>query len=59
MTRFKVKGAPDRISVEWDYKFPDEVGGTLKLSTFSPVTKDCLEGDPREVYHDRLPVRFV
>ena len=56
MSKFKVKGAPEKIAVEWDYKFPDEMGGTLKLSTFSPVTNDCLEGDPWEVYHEVYPI---
>lgn len=56
MSRFKVKGAPNKIGVEWDYKFPDEVDCLLRLSTFSPVTNDCLEGEPYEVYHEVYPI---
>jgi hypothetical protein len=52
--RTKILGAPDKIRVEWDYRFPDESSFGY-LGTFAPYLDDTLSGDPEEIYTSHYP----
>ena len=57
--RTKILGAPDKIRVEWDYRFPDESfpdeSCVRCLGTFAPYIDDTFSGDPEEVYTYHYP----
>lgn len=52
--RTKILGAPDKIRVEWDYRFPDE-SSVGYLGIFAPYLDDTLSGDTEEVYTSHYP----
>lgn len=45
-----ILGAPDKVSIEFEFIFPDEVSRGSYIGGGGPIEDGCLQGSPEEVY---------